>query len=93
MCCAQLSPVSPSLVNALLKEWRKVLKTNETPDPLNQVLVDLTRISLFLEGKKVAIEKLQARSVYGYFISKMSTTLTAMKKYNASCNTANYQLD
>ena len=31
--------------------------------------------------------------MYGHFISKMSTTSTAMKKYNEVYNTANYQLD
>ena len=52
-----LSPVNHfllfSLANALPKEWRKMLKTNETPNPLNQGLVDFTRFSLFLEGKKI----------------------------------------
>ena len=71
-----------------------MFKKNETPDPLNQEFVDLTRFSAFLEGKKVDIEKLQAiRAVYGHFISKMSTTPTAMKKYNENYNTANYRLD
>ena len=71
-----------------------MFKTNETPDPLNQEFVDLTRFSLFLEGKKVDIEKLQAiRSVYGHFISKMSTMPTAMKKYYEIYNAANYRLD
>ena len=70
-----------SLANALPKEWRRVFKVNETPHPLNQEFVDLTRFSFFLEGEKVDIEKLQAiRSVYGHFISKMSKTPTARKK-------------
>ena len=32
-----------SLANTLPKEWRSVLRTNETPDRLNQEFVDLTR--------------------------------------------------
>ena len=69
-----------------------MLRTNETPDPLNQEFVDLTRFSLFLEGKKLDIEKPQARSLYGHFISKMSTRPTAlMEKYNEIYNTVNYQ--
>ena len=33
------------LANSLSKEWRRVLKTNETPDPFNQEFVDLARFS------------------------------------------------
>ena len=51
-----LSPVNHfllfSLANTLSKEWHRVLRTNETPDPLNQEFLNLTRFSLFLEGKK-----------------------------------------
>ena len=36
------------------------VKTNETPNPLNQEFLDLTRFSLFLEEKKADdIEKLR----------------------------------
>ena len=69
-----------------------MLRTNETPDLFNQEFVDLTRFSLFLEGKKIDIEKPQARSLYGHFISEMSTTPTVLiEKYNKIYNTANYQ--
>ena len=81
------------LANALPKEWRKVLKANKTPDSLNQEFVDITRFSLFLNGKQLDIEKLQARSLYDHFVSKIATTPTAMKKYNEIYNTENYQLD
>ena len=51
-----LSPVDHflpfSLATALSKEWRRVLRMNETPDPINQEFGDLNRFSLFLEGKK-----------------------------------------
>ena len=51
------------------------------------------RFSLVLEGKETDVEKLQARSSSGHLISKMSVTPTAMKKYNETYNTENFQLD
>ena len=50
------------------------------------------RFSLVLEGKETDVEKLQARSSYDHLISKVSATPTAMKKYNETYNTENFQL-
>ena len=66
---------------------------NDTPSPSNEQFKDLTRFSLLLEGKETDVEKLQARSLYDHLISKMSATPTAMKKYNETYNTENFQLD
>ena len=92
-----LSPIDHyllySLFSALPKEWRRVLKMNDTPSPSNEQFKDLTRFSLLLEGKETDVEKLQARSLYDHLISKMSAMPTAMKKYNETYNTENFQLD
>ena len=86
--CVLLSPVDHftlfSLANSLPKEWRKVLKTNKTPDSFNQEFVDITRFSLFLNGKQLDIEKLYARSLYDHFVSKIATTPTGMKNTTKS---------
>ena len=82
-----------SLFSALPHEWRKILKLNKTTVASYTHHLNLSKFSIHFEGKKIDIEKLQSKLLYGRLVSKISTNPTARKKYDQAFNTDSFQLD
>ena len=92
-----LSPVEHfllfSLFSAFPEEWRKILKTNKTSISSETHDLILTDFKLRIEGKKVNFQNLKSKLLYDSFVSKISSTPTAQKKYNEAFSTHTFQID
>ena len=81
-----LSPIEHfllfSLFAAFPQEWCKVLKTDQISiaSKTNDLIPD--DFYLRIEGKRVDFRSLQSKSLYESFVSKISTTPSAQRKYN-----------
>ena len=95
--CSTLSPVEHlllfSLFNAFPEEWRKILKINK--NSISSETYDLiqTDFNLRIQGKKVNLQNLKSKSLYDGFVSKISSTPKAQKKYNEAFSTHASQLE
>ena len=95
--CSSLSPVDHFLIFRLLdafpQEWRKELKLNRASIYGNTQYQNLSCFTLFVDGKKMSLQKLFSKSLYQIFVSKISCKPTTMKKHDKAFNTDTFQPD
>ena len=68
-----------------------MVRTNENAAVLHDCYVDLDSFSLRLGGEKLDVEKIQSKSLYETFPSKISSN--PMKKKNEMFSTETFELD
>ena len=87
---ALLSPVDHFLIFCLLSafplEWRRGLKLHKASIYANTQHQIPSDFFLWVDGTKTSLEKLNSKSLYESFVSKISYQPTEMKKYDSILN-------
>ena len=94
---SSLSPVDHflifSLLSVFLLEWCRELKLHKASIYANTQHPIPSDFFLWVDGTRTSVEKLNSKSLYESFVSKISCKPTAMKKYDKAFNTDTFHLD